>query len=259
MTESCPYVQADEALTVLRDLAAFKQAVDQVPDLDDQTPLHGHNLLSRACEIGDLQAAWFLLLCGADPNKGIALDLVVNDRCLPLLRLLLSYGADPNHREIVSPLFLASQAGQARAVRLLLQYGADPNRCHGHLDEMPPLMIALLNRHTHCLPHLLDAAADSNIQWHGFPDLDAMPLVLEQRTTLCCTVGPTATELIPCENSCTPLMLAAATGNTAAVGILLAHGANPKIADSFGLFPVDYLALSTCVHTRQTIAGLLGK
>jgi len=57
--------------------------------------------------------------------------LQVHETCVPMLRLLLELGADPNVKLTsggdLTPLHYMIQKGSVEGVRLLLENGADPN------------------------------------------------------------------------------------------------------------------------------------
>jgi ankyrin repeat protein len=61
---------------------------------------------------------------------------VARDDALTILQLLLSFGADPNQRDIndYTPLHLAAAEGLLEAVELLLAAGADP-RLRTRIDD----------------------------------------------------------------------------------------------------------------------------
>ncbi len=67
------------------------------------------------------------------PAPGAAVRTDVHE----LLELLLAHGADPEQRGIndYSPLHLAAEQGDLRAVEILLAHGADPNAVT-HIDDM---------------------------------------------------------------------------------------------------------------------------
>ena len=104
-------------------------------------------------------------------------------------------------------------------IRALLAHRADPNEAAGQ-NNWSPLLHAI---HTHQIASvnaLLDGGADINrLSGDGI----------------------------------TPLMMAAGYGYTDIVQLLLKRGANPRIADSGGLRPVDHAAAGVADIDRFTL------
>ncbi len=105
-----------------------------------------------------------------------------------------------------SPLFAAARSGDGAEVTRLVKAGADPNQ-HGGVNDWPVLMHAVHKRQLGTAKALLDAGANPN------------------------AANP---------NGYTPLMMAAGYGDAAIVRLLLAHGANVRLADSHGATALDY-------------------
>ena len=97
-------------------------------DIDHYTPL------TRAAELGHIEAARLLLDAGADPGR-----------------------ADGDG---ATPLINAAGEGQLEAARLLLARGADPSLADG--DGGTPLMAAAMHGHVEVLRLLLARGADVN-------------------------------------------------------------------------------------------------
>ncbi|WP_280420841.1 ankyrin repeat domain-containing protein [Nocardia carnea] len=119
---------------------------------------------------------------------------------------LLKAGASPEEssEEGTTPLYQAAVNGATDLVRLLLAHGADPNRPSAPVEEGLPLCAAACWNHAGVVSALLAAGAD--------PDLPEPPHPQQQ--------GP----------GTPPLLWAAGNGHLETVDLLLAAGADPNIA-----------------------------
>lgn len=125
------------ALGKLSDVAA---ALASNVDLARAHAPDGYSVLALAVFFGHLQVAALLLAHGADVNSAARNPMRVApihaaltqppDVALPLLHLLLAFGADVNARQQGgwSPLHSAAHRDQAELVRCLLLAGADPQQ-----------------------------------------------------------------------------------------------------------------------------------
>lgn len=113
------------------------------------------------------------------------------------------------------PLVTAARSGDALAVRRLVKAGADPNGRAGAL-RWTPLMHAIYKNQPGAVRALLDAGADANRTF----DFESEPRTKQTEVT--------------------PLMMAAAYGQTETVRLLLARGADPALADGDGNRALDY-------------------
>ncbi len=118
---------------------------------------------------------------------------------------LLKDGASPEetNEDGTTPLYQAAVSGCADLVRLLLIYGADPNRPSEPPEEGLPLCAAACWNHIDAVSALLAAGAD--------PDLPEPPHPKQH--------GP----------GTPPLLWAAGNGHLETVELLLAAGADPNI------------------------------
>ena len=125
------------------------------------------------------------------------------------MKRLLDTGLDPNALDAAghTPLILAAREGNVAMIRLLTSRGADPNLRDAAVNSWTPLLHAVHKDQPGSIAALLDAGANPN-------GTD--------------TNGTT-----------TPLMMAAGYGYTDLVKILLAHGANPRLASRDGITAID--------------------
>ena len=121
---------------------------------------------------------------------------------------LLDAGLDPNARDAAgyTPLIAASRAGNVAVMRLLASRGADPNRPDAAVNSWTPLLHAIHKAQPASTAALLDAGAN-----------------------------PNGTD----SDGTTPLMMAAGYGYTDIVKLLLAHGADPRVATRDGITALD--------------------
>ncbi|KAJ3548395.1 hypothetical protein NMY22_g1272 [Coprinellus aureogranulatus] len=138
--------------------------------------------LQRLCELRPepLESIEFLLDKGADPNifcfnlrgeYGTALQAAAHQGSMPLVRLLLSSGADPNITGGIhgSALHAACDAKSLDIVRLILENGVDPNLCAG--EHLTPIHAACAAGDPDIVRILLEHDADPNKEvdeaWQG--------------------------------------------------------------------------------------------
>lgn len=121
---------------------------------------------------------------------------------------MLQAGLDPNARDDAgyTPLIAASRAGNVAVIRLLTAHKADPNLRDAAVNAWTPLLHAIHKSQPGAIAALLDAGAN-----------------------------PDGTD----SYGTTPLMMAAGYGYTTIVKILLAHGADPRIATKDGITAID--------------------
>ncbi len=122
----------------------------------------------------------------------------------------------------VTPLYLASETGDARLVAILLAMGADPSLCTSRETGcVPPLVAAATHGHVTCLQYLLAAHAPIDA-----PDL----------------WGNTA------------ILKACQSGHVACLQLLLEHRADPLISNHSGATPI---LLATYLSDTQILQVLL--
>jgi len=124
------------------------------------------------------------------------------------MKRMLDAGADPNALDSAgyTALITASRSGNVAMIRLLTSRGANPNLRDAAINSWTPLLHAVHKAQPGSIAALLDAGANPN------------------------GTDPSGT---------TPLMMAAGYGYTDIVNILLARGANPRLAKRNGITAID--------------------
>ena len=162
--------------------------------------------LFEAAKQGDVTAVRSLLAGGADPNEArgdglTPLHMAAQGGHIEVVRVLIDGGAKADAKTRIgayTPLHLAGGGGHASVVRALMEAGADP------ATVTTTTGVTAL--------HLAAKAIDGTDAVRALLEHNAPVDVLER------AAGQTA------------LMFAAASGRTASVKELLAHGADPSIA-----------------------------
>ncbi|KAF4827196.1 Ankyrin-3 [Colletotrichum tropicale] len=154
----------------------------------------------------------------------------------PNVRLLLTYGADPNGISgSITPLSYAVEDGHTNVVETLLEYGADPNlktEVEGPLDLAVKNgredIVTLLIKHGASLDKKGSAPSGSTTPQHVNPEI--VPFMLKDG------VGVNYRN----DDGFTALHISAISGHIDTVRILLNHGADATIMDNSGATPLDY-------------------
>jgi ankyrin repeat protein len=96
--------------------------------------------------------------------KDTALSLACSSGCYEVVEVLLSRGANKEHRNVsdYTPLSLAASGGYVTIINLLLSYGAEINSRTGSKLGISPLMLAAMNGHTETTRLLLDRGSYIN-------------------------------------------------------------------------------------------------
>jgi len=187
----------------------------------------------------DAAAAAFSRRQNSDGGGLTPLVLAARQGSLETVKVLAAAGADVNQvtRYGWSPLLAATQNRNYQIGKYLLEHGADPNRANK--GGWTPLYLATDNRnieggdypvrapdmdHLEFLKLLLDKGANVNARICG-----------EKSTPAECHGDSTETRTIftmqwVYEDGATPFWRAAQSGDVALMKLLLAHGADPKIA-----------------------------
>ncbi|KAF4922089.1 Ankyrin-3 [Colletotrichum viniferum] len=154
----------------------------------------------------------------------------------PNVRLLLTYGADPNGISgSITPLSYAVEDGHTNVVETLLEYGADPNlktEVEGPLDLAVKNgredIVTLLIKHGASLDKKGSAPSGSTTPQHI--NAEIVPFMLKDG------VGVNYRN----DDGFTALHISAISGHIDTVRILLNHGADATIMDNSGATPLDY-------------------
>ncbi|MEZ0262461.1 MAG: ankyrin repeat domain-containing protein [Alphaproteobacteria bacterium] len=209
----------------LRVILASKEVKDlNACDEHQMTPVF------RAITADSVECLWQLLAAGASAktqSRGmeetpISYAVVRHHASVPVVKVLLQYGADPNvksREDDKLPVLQAALQGKETILNLLLDAGADIEGTDN--SGQTAAMYAARKGHTGILRILIERGA--NIEKHG-GQFDYCPLieaVLNQRRDafellLESGASPAAT----CKNGGTVLMYAAWTGSVSAIGAL---------------------------------------
>ncbi|XP_076074995.1 ankyrin repeat and KH domain-containing protein 1-like isoform X3 [Mytilus galloprovincialis] len=170
-------------------------------DLDSQTESNHDTALTLACHGGHAELVSLLLSKGADiehrDKKGFTpLILAATAGHVDVVEILLDHGADmeaQSERTKDTPLSLACSGGRFEVVELLLSRGA--NKEHRNVSDYTPLSLAASGGYVNIIKLLLSHGAEINSR--------------------------TGSKL-----GISPLMLAAMNGHTAAVKLLLDMGSD---------------------------------
>lgn len=118
------------------ELEPVRAALRDNPDLLSANDRLGWTALHRAVSHGNAGLTRLLLAAGvpvdAEDRRGETALFFAVFQDTTLLEVLLSAGADPNHRNTLgdTPLFLAGDADACDQARMLLSAGADPRACN---------------------------------------------------------------------------------------------------------------------------------
>lgn len=190
-------------------------------------------------------------------NKGLKASLMdaVLLRDAPTVRDRLAAGANPNVKmdNGETALIFAADHGDVEIARTLLAHGADVK---AQFFDGTALTWAAFSGDTEMMRLLLAHGADAKVRNNmGFPVL-LMAVrgnasdSLDRSDAETAQEKPSRLEIVQAllarraradaasKNGVTPLLMAAALGNTEIVRALLAHGANPNLADLEGLTPL---------------------
>jgi len=201
-------------------------------------------LLCEVCLRGRMDAAKYLLIRGADPNASqngpagypTAFIAAIARGTVRVTRLLIKHGARLRCDDMdKSPLGYAAFRGDVAMMRVVLELGADPNEpvCTslGAKWDVPPVMIAIAENHTSCVELLLRSGANANVVCHDLATAFGYKSIRTDRYKDRGEGPP-----------CTPLVLAEATCNIAAVRILRKFGAFLHIPAEAGKGTVAFRA-----------------
>jgi len=143
----------------LGDMESLNKQLSVAPDSANAVAPDGFGALGLAAFFGRVEAAKTLLDAGADPNTPASNDSRVcpihsaaahrdPDRSLPLCRLLLERGADPNVAQAGgwTPLHQAAAHGRKIVVELLLAHDASADAVSD--DDRTPAQMAEVKGHT---------------------------------------------------------------------------------------------------------------
>ena len=166
-----------------------KALLDAGADAKTLSTPDGETVLMSAARSGNVDAVRMLLDRGADVNgrekyKGqTALMWAASERHAPIVKLLLDRGADWRVRSFdretrppklsaassISPiprggftaLMFAAREGDLESARIMLDAGVDIN--HGDVDNVTPLVAAIMNKRYTLAKFLIDRGADVNV------------------------------------------------------------------------------------------------
>ncbi|RSM05288.1 hypothetical protein CEP52_006340 [Fusarium oligoseptatum] len=101
----------------------------------DSSSADGRSALAWAASFGQVSTARMLLACGASMHddqhtqQTTPLEEAAASGSLPIVKLLIYHGADPNHRDrdVWSAIHWAAEEGHGDIVSFLLDHGANPN------------------------------------------------------------------------------------------------------------------------------------
>ena len=200
-------------------------------------------LLCEVSMLGRADAAKYLLSHGADPNASqnstadqpTAFIAAIARGTVKVARLLIGHGARLHCDHVwTSPLGEAAFRGDVPIMRAVLELGADPNEpicTHQSAEwDVTPIMIAIAETHTSCVELLLRCGANANVVCHDLGAFRYKSIRSDWYKDR--GEGP----------PCTPLVLAEATCNTAAVRILRKFGASSHIPAETGKGTVAFRA-----------------
>ena len=120
-----------------------------------ETPLH------RAVKNNDYITSCILISCGADVNA-----IAECHRIIPLISVTDIWVSYTIHNyDTISPLLLATKAGNLKIVKLLIRHGAEINVQDNYGST--PLMVATENGDLSIVKLLIDTGAEINVSYHG--------------------------------------------------------------------------------------------
>jgi len=263
------------------DTAAVAALLLSGADVNMKDRRGGATPLMNAAAFGSIETMRLLIEKGADVNgksAGNATALMWAATNLEKVRLLLDKGADVNAVSELghTPLILAAMSDRASGiVRLLLARKADPKPVAG-ADRMSALIAAAKANDLESLRLLVDAGGDVNgadivgmtplMYAAANGNLAAVKLLLAKNARVNAVSAPAGTgprshvkNGVIQLGSFTPLLLAAATGGSAAiVDALIAAGADVNAADARGL-TVVMTAVATDHGDPAMVRALIAK
>ena len=272
----------------------MKALLDAGADAKTTSTLDGETVLMAAARSGNLEAVRLLLDRGADVNareryKGqTALMWAAAERHAPIVKLLLERGADWKVRSFdretrppklsaassISPiprggftaLMFAAREGDLESVRIMLDAGVDIN--FGDVDNVTPLVAAIMNKQYTLATFLIDRGADVNVidaggrtalyamidirneDWTAMPNrttddpvptLDVVKALLDHGARLDVPLTRPLTVRSGMDfgdntlgAGATPLMRAARAGDHTVIRLLLEKGANARATTKQG-------------------------
>jgi hypothetical protein len=128
-------LRAIHAAVAADDVAAMEHLFKQHPELLHYTSINHANLLGWAAKHASYKAALYLIEAGVpidqttEKGTGSALMSALHSEDLPMTKLLLEKGADPNiGRTLFGAVGFADEDAGLEAARLLVEHGVDVNR-----------------------------------------------------------------------------------------------------------------------------------
>jgi len=271
-----------------------KALLDGGADAKSLATPDGETVLMSAARSGNVESVRMLLDRGADVNareryKGqTALMWAAAERHAPVVKLLLERGADWKIRgfdrdtkppklsaaSAISPiprggftaLMFTAREGDLESARIMLDAGVDIN--HGDVDNVTPLVTAIMNKQFTLAKFLIDRGADVNIvdaggrtalyamidirneDWTAMPNrttddplptIEVVKAIIDRGAKLDVPLTRPLTVRSGMDfgdttlgDGATPMMRAARAGDHEVIRLLLAKGANPKLTTKGG-------------------------
>ena len=174
----------------------------------------------------------------ATKSKSLLLMSAIKDSRYTVVEMLIKVGADVNYGHLDRPLHFAALKKDPAYTRLLLQNGADPEKVGRH--GWTALHQAIMNGFVDTIKAIIDGGGNVNKQVER----------TERHRSNSVRIG---NYFYRCgQGSPTPLMLAYGFAfqdrskcslTSEVISLLLAHGADPRVQDNFGMTVLHYAAI----------------